>query len=87
MIRNIPVTYMKDAVLEEIDIFFKGRYDFFNLPYDNKVYYIIENLHISKIQVMLSSIYWTNIQSESFISILREKSGIECQILKLSNLF
>lgn len=34
MIRNIPNKYSKELLLEEIDLEFAGKYDFFYLPMD-----------------------------------------------------
>lgn len=35
MIRNVPNNYSKEMLIEEIDDRFKGKFDFFNLHYDN----------------------------------------------------
>jgi len=35
MMRNIPNNYSKEMIIEEIDDTFKGKFDFFNLHYDN----------------------------------------------------
>lgn len=37
MIRNIPIEYSRDMLLQEINNKFINMYDFLNLPFDYKV--------------------------------------------------
>lgn len=37
MIRNIPGEYTREALMEEVNGKFGGKYDFLNLPFDYKV--------------------------------------------------
>ena len=41
MIKNIPNKYNTELLREKIDVYFKNKYDFFYLPMDLKVFYLI----------------------------------------------
>lgn len=56
MIKNIPNKYSQQRLLQELNEFHSGLFDFFYLPIDNMVIFL--NFRINAIAAMLSSMWF-----------------------------
>jgi hypothetical protein len=73
MIRHIPNKYSTLSLLDEINIQFRGKYDFFYLPMDFEV--INTNFRINVTSAMHSSTLSIASTSSVFTTSLRQENG------------
>eukprot|EP00924_Labyrinthula_sp_SR-Ha-C_P013786 augustus_masked-scaffold_5-processed-gene-13.13-mRNA-1 protein AED:0.03 eAED:0.66 QI:0/-1/0/1/-1/1/1/0/533 len=81
MVRNIPNKYTQKMLLEELDVLFKGKYDFFYLPIDFKnkcnVGYAFVNMidfhNLIEVYNTFNNKHWTRFNSEKVCEVTYAK--------------